>query len=67
MRLLLRLRDFYAKGDEKMILNQFSLEGKVAIVTGASTGLGQGILLALAEAGAHVVSLDYVEMPETQA
>lgn len=25
------------------ILNQFSLEGKVAIVTGTSTGLGQGM------------------------
>ena len=30
-----------------MILDQFSLAGKVAIVTGASTGLGQGISLAL--------------------
>lgn len=49
-----------------MILDQFSLEGKVAIVTGASTGLGQGISLAYAEAGAKVVGVDYVEMPETQ-
>lgn len=47
-------------------LNQFSLEGKVAIVTGASTGLGQGISLAFAQAGAAVVGVDYVEMPETQ-
>ncbi|MEG0013014.1 MAG: 2-dehydro-3-deoxy-D-gluconate 5-dehydrogenase KduD [Cellulosilyticaceae bacterium] len=46
--------------------NQFSLEGKVAIVTGASTGLGQGICLAYAAAGAAVVGVDYVEMPETQ-
>lgn len=30
----------------------FDLAGKVAIVTGANTGLGQGIALALAEAGA---------------
>lgn len=43
----------------------FKLDGKVAIVTGASTGLGQGMILGLAEAGATVVGVDYVEMPET--
>lgn len=48
------------------ILNKFSLEGKVAIVTGASTGLGQGICLGLASAGADIVGVDYVEMPETE-
>ena len=41
------------------------LEGKVAIVTGASTGLGQGMTLGLIEAGATVVGVDYVEMPDT--
>ena len=50
-----------------MILDNFSLEGKVAIVTGCSTGLGQGIALGLAEAGAHIVGVDYVEAPETKA
>ncbi|MGH9837529.1 MAG: 2-dehydro-3-deoxy-D-gluconate 5-dehydrogenase KduD [Blastocatellia bacterium] len=38
-----------------MILNKFNLEGKVAIVTGASTGLGQGMAIGLAEAGADVL------------
>jgi len=32
----------------------FNLNGKVAIVTGANTGLGQGMAVALAEAGADV-------------
>jgi gluconate 5-dehydrogenase len=35
--------------------NPFSLEGKVALVTGASRGLGYAMARALAEAGAHVV------------
>lgn len=48
------------------ILDKFSLAGKVAIVTGASTGLGQGMCLGLAEAGANVVGVDYVDMPETK-
>ncbi len=33
----------------------FGLEGKVAIVTGASRGLGKTMAVALAQAGAHVV------------
>ncbi len=37
------------------ILNQFLLEGKTALITGASRGLGQGMAVALAEAGAHVI------------
>lgn len=37
-----------------MILDQFQLRGNVALVTGASRGLGQGMALALAEAGADV-------------
>ena len=45
----------------------FSLEGKVAIVTGCRAGLGQGIALALANSGADVVGVDYAEMSETEA
>jgi NAD(P)-dependent dehydrogenase (short-subunit alcohol dehydrogenase family) len=37
------------------ILDSFSLDGRVAIVTGASSGLGAGFARALADAGADVV------------
>ncbi len=37
-----------------MILDRFSLKGKVALVTGSSRGLGAAIAIALAEAGASV-------------
>lgn len=50
-----------------MILEQFSLKNKVAIVTGCSTGLGQGMCLGLAEAGATIVGVDYVKSEETKA
>lgn len=50
-----------------MILDHFKLNGKVALVTGASSGLGEGICVGLAEAGANIVGVDYVEMPGTQA
>jgi hypothetical protein len=38
-----------------MITDLFRLDDRVAIVTGASSGLGAGFAVALAEAGAHVV------------
>lgn len=38
-----------------MILDKFRLDGKVAVVIGASRGLGQGMARALAEAGADLV------------
>lgn len=40
-----------------MILDRFKLDGKTAVVTGANTGLGQGMAAALAEAGANVVGV----------
>ncbi|MBE0700601.1 MAG: SDR family NAD(P)-dependent oxidoreductase, partial [Acholeplasmataceae bacterium] len=48
------------------LLEKFSLSGKVAIVTGSSTGLGQGMAIGLAEAGANIVGIDYVGAPETK-
>ncbi|MHB1132111.1 MAG: glucose 1-dehydrogenase [Chloroflexota bacterium] len=38
-----------------MILDKLSLAGQVALITGAGSGLGRGIALALGQAGANVV------------
>ena len=48
-----------------MILDKFKLDGKVAIVTGASRGLGQGMAIGLAEAGADVALVDVISTEET--
>jgi 2-deoxy-D-gluconate 3-dehydrogenase len=51
-----------------MILDQFKLDGKVAIVTGSATGLGQGIAIGLAEAGADIAGVYNRHSPdETRA
>ncbi len=39
------------------IIDSFRLDGKVALVTGANRGLGRGIALALADAGADIIGL----------
>ena len=49
-----------------MILDQFKLSGKVAIVTGSSTGLGEGMAYGLAEAGADIVGVYNNDLPENQ-
>ncbi|PYF81030.1 2-deoxy-D-gluconate 3-dehydrogenase [Marinomonas alcarazii] len=43
----------------------FDLTGKVAIVTGCNTGLGQGMALALANAGADIVGVNRSNPAET--
>ena len=48
-----------------MILDQFKLDGKVAVVTGAGQELGQGMALALAEAGADIIGLDRITSEAT--
>jgi 2-deoxy-D-gluconate 3-dehydrogenase len=48
-------------------MNPFSLEGKAALVTGANTGLGQGIAVALANAGADIAAAGRASPAETEA
>ncbi len=47
-----------------MILDKFKLDDKIALVTGASAGLGAAIAIALAEAGAHVVAHGNLRTPD---
>ena len=49
-----------------MILDMFSLKGKVAVVTGSNTGLGQGISKAFVEAGAKVLGVSRSPSDDTQ-
>ena len=49
-----------------MILDSFQLNGQVAIVTGCNTGLGQGMALALAQAGADIVGVNVSAPDETR-
>lgn len=48
-------------------MNPFSLAGQVALVTGANKGLGQGIALALAAAGADIVAVSSSNADDTGA
>jgi len=49
------------------MLDLFNLAGRTALVTGANTGLGQGIAIALAQAGADVVAAGRSAADETGA
>ncbi|MFN9784295.1 MAG: SDR family NAD(P)-dependent oxidoreductase, partial [Sphingobacteriales bacterium] len=43
---------------------QISLKGQAALVTGANSGIGEGVAIALGAAGADVV-VNYISSPET--
>ncbi|AJQ95145.1 2-dehydro-3-deoxy-D-gluconate 5-dehydrogenase KduD [Gynuella sunshinyii] len=49
-----------------MVRNPFDLSGKVAIVTGSNTGLGQSMAVGLAQAGADIVGVARREQLETE-
>jgi 2-dehydro-3-deoxy-D-gluconate 5-dehydrogenase len=50
-----------------MILNAFNLEGKIALVTGCNTGLGQGMALGLAQAGCDIIGVNRAGPADTQS
>ena len=50
-----------------MTLELFQLHGQVALVTGCNSGLGQGMALALAKAGADIVGLNRSAPDDTRA
>ncbi len=55
------------RSDLRFLLSLFSLEGRVALVTGGSSGIGHAMASALALAGAKVVLLARREEPLAQA
>ncbi len=52
---------------EQYVNNPFDLTGKIAVVTGANTGIGQGIAFALAQAGADIAAVGRSPVDETVA
>lgn len=50
-----------------IVTHMFDLSTKIAVVTGANTGIGQGIAVALAEAGASIAAVGRSSMDETRA
>ena len=49
-----------------MILDDFRLDSKIAVVTGASRGLGQAVAVGLAQAGADVVGVARTDQSDTR-
>ena len=49
------------------LLQVFSLTGKTAILTGATGGLGTSLAVALAKAGASIVSIEIPNDPNSEA
>lgn len=49
-----------------MILDQFRLDGKTALVTGARRGIGKAMALALAEAGAGIIGVSAQLAPDSE-
>jgi 2-deoxy-D-gluconate 3-dehydrogenase len=60
------LKNKISREGEKVLTSLFSLEGKVALITGASRGLGQGMAVGLAEAGAVVIGAGMSDMSATR-
>jgi len=48
-----------------MILDSFNLQGKVALITGCDTGLGQGMAIGLAQAGCDIIGVNIVDPEDT--
>ncbi len=49
-----------------MILDTFSLDGKVAVVTGCARGLGKALAVGLAQAGADIALVDVLDVSDTK-